>query len=215
MKFIISLIALNLLSAEYSLTADDDKKNNCFAAVSNIDSAQYWAQTNVSLNLKDPIGLGVLIKKGQQIKINNDNRKLFFQGYNSLSNTITVKDISYKVFYTKRKKLEYRLSEIDRIKLRLDNTFNRALLLWYPNIFVHVLPQAVIGGVVTGIAGVITGEKHIDRSKGALSSIFYPMMIYIMGNGFINSWPTAKKVGKGEWLSIPLKGDSAWKIANK
>ena len=187
MKFIISLIALNLLSAEYSLTADDDKKNNCFAAVSNIDSAQYWAQTNVSLNLKDPIGLGVLIKKGQQIKINNDNRKLFFQGYNSLSNTITVKDISYKVFYTKRKKLEYRLSEIDRIKLRLDNTFNRALLLWYPNIFVHVLPQAVIGGVVTGIAGVITGEKHIDRSKGALSSIFYPMMIYIMGNGFINS----------------------------
>ena len=74
MKFIISLIALNLLSAEYSLTADDDKKNNRSVAVSNIDSAQYWAQTNVSLNLKDPIGLGVLIKKGQQIKINNDNR---------------------------------------------------------------------------------------------------------------------------------------------
>ena len=79
MKFIISLIALNLLSAEYSLTTDDDKKNNRSAAVSNIDSAQYWAQTNVSLNLKDPIGLGVLIKKGQQIKINDDKRKLFFQ----------------------------------------------------------------------------------------------------------------------------------------
>ncbi len=80
-------------------------------------------------------------------------------------------------------------------------------------IFVHVLPQAVIGGVVTGIAGVITGEKHIDRSKGALSSIFYPMVIYIMGNGFINSWPTAKKLGKGEWLSISLKGSNAWKIS--
>ena len=52
----------------------------------------------------------VVIQKGQQIKINNDKRKLFFQGYNPVSNTITVKDISYKVFYTKRKKLEYNLN---------------------------------------------------------------------------------------------------------
>ena len=37
----------------------------------------------------------VAIYKGQQIKINDDKRKLFFQGYNSVSNTITVKDISY------------------------------------------------------------------------------------------------------------------------
>ena len=41
----------------------------------------------------------VAIYKGQQIKINDDKRKLFFQGYNSVSNTITVKDISYKVIY--------------------------------------------------------------------------------------------------------------------
>ena len=147
----------------------------------------------------------VVIQKGQQIKINDDKRKLFFQGYNSVSNTITVKDISYKVLYTKRKKLEYSLSEIDRIQLRLDNTFNRALLLWYPNIFVHVVPQAVIGGIITGIAVVITGHPNIAN----------PMMIYIVGNGFINSWPTAKKVGKGEWLSISLKGSNAWKIADE
>ena len=79
MKFIISLIALNLLSAEYSLTADDDKKNNRSAAVSNIDSAQYWAQTNVSLNLKDPIGLGVLIKKASRLKLIMITENCFFK----------------------------------------------------------------------------------------------------------------------------------------
>jgi len=214
MKFIISLIALNLLSAEYSLTADDDKKNNYFAAVSNIDSAQYWAQTNVSLNLKDPIGLGVLIKKGQQIKINNDNRKLFFQGYNSLSNTITVKDISYRVIYTKRKKIDYNISEINRIQLRVDDTFKKAILLWYPNVFVHAMPLALIGGIIFRLASVEFDEEGRVK-KPFPSIIFNALMFYSIGTGFINSWPTAKKYGKGEWLPIPLKGDSAWKIANE
>ena len=214
MKFIISLIALNLLSAEYSLTADDDKKNNCFAAVSNIDSAQYWAQTNVSLNLKDPIGLGVLIKKGQQIKINNDKRKLFFLGYNPVSNTITVKDISYRVFYTKHKKLEYRLSEIDKIQLRVDDTFKKAILLWYPNVFVHAMPLALIGGIIFRLASVEFDEE--GRVKKPFPRIILNALIfYSMGTGFINSWPTAKKVGKGQWLPIPLQGDNAWKIADE
>ena len=194
MKFIISLIALNLLSAEYSLTPDDDKKNNRSAAVSNIDSAQYWAQTNVSLNLKDPIGLGVLIKKGQQIKINNDKRKLFFQGYNSVSNTITVKDISYRVFYTKHKKLEYSLSGIDKIQLRVDDTFKKAILLWYPNVFVHAMPVALIGGIIFRLASVEFDED--GRVKKPFPRIILNALIfYSMGTGFINSWPTAKKVG--------------------
>jgi hypothetical protein len=214
MKFIISLIALNLLSAEYSLTADDDKKNNRSAAVSNIDSAQYWAQTNVSLNLKDPIGLGVLIKKGQQIKINNDSRKLFFQGYNPVSNTITVKDISYKVFYTKHKKLEYNLSEIDKIQLRVDDTFKKAILLWYPNVFVHAMPLALIGGIIFRLASVEFDEEGRVK-KPFPSIIFNALMFYSIGTGFINSWPTAKKYGKGEWLPIPLKGSSAWRITNE
>jgi|TARA_Y100000294_G_scaffold124836_1_gene116218 hypothetical protein len=214
MKFIISFIALNLLSAEYSLTTDDDKKNNYIAAVSNIDSAQYWAQTNVSLNLKDPIGLGVLIKKGQQIKINNDKRKLFFQGYNPVSNTITVKDISYKVFYTKHKKLEYNLSEIDKIQLRVDDTFKKAILLWYPNVFVHAMPLALIGGIIFRLASVEFDEDgRVERPFPRIISS--ALLFYGMGTGFINSWPTAKKIGKGEWLPIPLKGDSAWKIANE
>ena len=214
MKFIISLIALNLLSAEYSLTADDDKKNNRSAAVSNIDSAQYWAQTNVSLNLKDPIGLGVLIKKGQQIKINNDKRKLFFLGYNPVSNTIMVKDISYRVFYTKHKKLEYSLSGIDKIQLRVDDTFKKAILLWYPNVFVHAMPLALIGGIIVRLASVEFDED--GRVKKPFPRIILNALIfYSMGTGFINSWPTAKKVGKGQWLPIPLQGDNAWKIADE
>jgi len=214
MKFIISLIALNLLSAEYSLTADDDKKNNRSAAVSNIDSAQYWAQTNVSLNLKDPIGLGVLIKKGQQIKINNDKRKLFFLGYNPVSNTITVKDISYRVFYTKHKKLEYSLSGIDKIQLRVDDTFKKAILLWYPNVFVHAMPVALIGGIIFRLASVEFDEEGRVK-KPFPRIIFNALIFYGMGTGFINSWPTAKKVGKGQWLPIPLQGDNAWEIADE
>ena len=214
MKFIISLIALNLISQEYSLTADDDKKNNRSVAVSNIDSAQYWAQTNVSLNLKDPIGLGVLIKKGQQIKINNDKRKLFFLGYNPVSNTITVKDISYRVFYTKHKKLEYSLSGIDKIQLRVDDTFKKAILLWYPNVFVHAMPLALIGGIIFRLASVEFDEE--GRVKKPFPRIILNALIfYSMGTGFINSWPTAKKVGKGQWLPIPLQGDNAWKIADE
>ena len=214
MKFIISLIALNLLSAEYSLTADDDKKNNRSAAVSNIDSAQYWAQTNVSLNLKDPIGLGVLIKKGQQIKINNDKRKLFFLEYNPVSNTITVKDISYRVFYTKHKKLEYSLSGIDKIQLRVDDTFKKAILLWYPNVFVHAMPLALIGGIIFRLASVEFDEEGRVK-KPFPRIIFNALIFYGMGTGFINSWPTAKKVGKGQWLTIPLQGDNAWEIADE
>ena len=214
MKFIISLIALNLLSAEYSLTADDDKKNNRSATVSNIDSAQYWAQTNVSLNLKDPIGLGVLIKKGQQIKINDDKRKLFFQGYNSVSNTITVKDISYRVIYTKRKKIDYNISEINRIQLRVDDTFKKAILLWYPNVFVHAMPLALIGGIIFRLASVEFDEDGRVK-KPFPSIIFNALMFYSIGTGFINSWPTAKKVGKGQWLPIPLQGDNAWEIADE
>ena len=214
MKFIISLIALNLLSAEYSLTPDDDKKNNRSAAVSNIDSAQYWAQTNVSLNLKDPIGLGVLIKKGQQIKINDDKRKLFFQGYNSVSNTITVKDISYRVIYTKRKKIDYNVSEINRIQLRVDDTFKKAILLWYPNVFVHAMPLALIGGIIFRLASVEFDEDGRVK-KPFPSIIFNALMFYSIGTGFINSWPTAKKVGKGQWLPIPLQGDNAWEIADE
>jgi len=162
----------------------------------------------------------VEIQKGQQIKINDDKRKLFFQDYDPVSNTITVKDISYKVFYTKRKKLEYNLTEIDRIQLRLDNTFNRALLLWYPNLFVHALPQGMLAGAAAGIYYGLTWSSNretddngdIDPSE---SPIFMGIMTLIMGNAFINSWPTAKKFGKGKWFSIPLQGSNAWVISNE
>ena len=91
----------------------------------------------------------VAIYKGQQIKINDDKRKLFFQGYNSVSNTITVKDISYKVIYTKRKKIDYNISEINRIQLRLDKSLIRNILLWYPNFYVHLIPPSLLTGIVT------------------------------------------------------------------
>ena len=134
----------------------------------------------------------VAIYKGQQIKINDDKRKLFFQGYNSVSNTITVKDISYKVIYTKRKKIDYNISEINRIQLRVDDTFKKAILLWYPNVFVHAMPLALIGGIIFRLASVEFDEEGRVK-KPFPSIIFNALMFYSIGTGFINSWPTAKK----------------------
>ena len=158
--------------------------------------------------------MGVLIKKGQQIKINDDKRKLFFLGYNPVSNTITVRDISYRVFYTKHKKIEYSLSGIDKIQLRVDDTFKKAILLWYPNVFVHAMPLALIGGIIFRLASVEFDEDGRVK-KPFPRTIFNALIFYSMGTGFINSWPTAKKVGKGQWLPIPLQGDNAWKITDE
>ena len=155
----------------------------------------------------------VAIKKGQQIRINDEKRKLFFQGYNSVSNTITVKDISYKVIYTKRKKIDYNVSEIDRIQLRLDKTLIRNILLWYPNIYVHAIPPSLLTGILTGLYRVIAGVKENDAgSMETWEYILFTGIIYGTLSGFINSWPTVKKLGKGQWLSMPLKGDDKWQI---
>ena len=42
--------------------------------------------------------------------------------------------------------------------------------------------------------------------------IIFSGIFYSVGTAFINSWPTVKKLGKGQWLSIPLKGDDKWQI---
>jgi hypothetical protein len=159
----------------------------------------------------------VAIYKGQQIKINDDKRKLFFQGYNSVSNTITVKDISYKVIYTKRKKIDYNISEINRIQLRLDKSLIRNILLWYPNFYVHLIPPSLLTGIVTILYRAIADVKEKDAVLGDGSMetweyIIFSGIFYSVGTAFINSWPTVKKLGKGRWLSIPLKGDDKWQI---
>ena len=159
----------------------------------------------------------VAIYKGQQIKINDDKRKLFFQGYNSVSNTITVKDISYKVIYTKRKKIDYNISEINRIQLRLDKSLIRNILLWYPNFHVHLIPPSLLTGIVTILYRAIADVKEKDAVLGDGSMetweyIIFSGIFYSVGTAFINSWPTVKKLGKGQWLSIPLKGDDKWQI---
>ena len=37
----------------------------------------------------------------------------------------------------------------------------------------------------------------------------------IVVNAIRNTWLTATKLGKGSWITIPLKGDNAWKIDSK
>ena len=128
---LISLIALNMLYA--------NSINNTIYLHKN--------QNNVAIN------------KGQQIRINDEKRKLFFQGYNHVTNTITVKDISYRVIYTKRKKIDYNVSEINRIQLRLDKTLIRNILLWYPNFIMHGYPAILLTGALMRLSVAITGEE--------------------------------------------------------
>ena len=193
---LISLIALNMLYA--------NSINNTIYLHKN--------QNNVAIN------------KGQQIRINDEKRKLFFQGYNHVTNTITVKDISYRVIYTKRKKIDYNISEINRIQLRLDKTLIRNILLWYLNFIMHGYPAILLTGALMRLSVAITGEevdfiaeagyepKDEDADYSTLKLIQLTGIIYTLSTAFINSWPTVKKLGKGQWLSIPLKGDDKWQI---
>ena len=125
---------------------------------------------------------------------------------------MTVKDISYKVFYTKHTKIEYNLDEINRIQLRVDDTGKRAKVLWYPGLYAHMIPQAAVLGVIMGVAGVITGAKDINSESPVFKFIYIPGMIYSMANAFVNVPPTASKLGKGEWISISLEGEDAWEM---
>ena len=188
-------------------------------------SGEYFYQLDNKIYLKDYSGnQHILIQNGQQIKINDDKRKLFFQGYNHVTNTITVKDISYRVIYTKRKKIDYNVSEINRIQLRLDKSLIRNILLWYPNFFMHGYPAALLTGALMRLSVAITGDevdfiaeagyepKDEDADYSTLKLIQLTGMIYTLSTAFINSWPTAKKFGKGQWISIPLKGDDEREI---
>jgi hypothetical protein len=76
------------------------------------------------------------------------------------------------------------------------------------------MPVALIGGIIFRLASVEFDEEGRVK-KPFPRIIFNALIFYGMGTGFINSWPTAKKVGKGQWLPIPLQGDNAWKIADE
>ena len=161
------------------------------------------------LSLTDSTGKNsIIFSRGQQIKINNDKRKLFYQNYDSKSKIITVKDIVYKVFYTKHTKIDYHLDEIDQIELRTDDLRAKRSVLWYPAVYAHMMPQALPFGVFLGISAVLSGKKHYTPPP-ALMGIYF---VASFANAFINVPPTTAKMGRGDWMRIPLKGEGAWKV---
>lgn len=115
------------------------------------------------------------------------------------------------MFYTKHTKIDFNISAVNEIKLRVDDTYIKTLLLWYPNIFLHVIPQALVGGVVLGLFAGIAGGS-VDFAESPQGFIYGALAAGIIINGAWNSWPTAAKFGKGQWITIPLKGDDAWEI---
>ena len=180
-------------------------------------SAQSYQKSNQEspfreneLSLIDPTGKNsIVLSRGQQIKINDDQRKLFYQNYDSKTKIITVKDIVYKVFYTKHTKLDYHLDEIDKIQLRTDDVRTKRSALWYPAVYAHMMPQAIPFGLFLGISAGLSGKKHY-RPPPALMSIY---LAASLANAFINVPPTTAKMGRGNWMPIPLKGDGAWEVS--
>ena len=162
------------------------------------------------LMLVNPNGNKTVISKGHQIKINDDSRKLFYQSYDSKTNTLKVKDVTYLVLYTQHRSIEYNLDEINRIQIRTDNKQPNPLLM-YLGLYAHMMPQAVVGGVFLGIFGGIStglsGEEEYQPGAGA-AIIMGGMFV----NALVNVWPTTAKLGRGNWISIPLEGDDAWEL---
>ena len=158
------------------------------------------------LMLVNPNGNKTVISKGHQIKINDDSRKLFYQSYDSKTNTLKVKDVTYLVLYTQHRSIEYNLDEIDRIQIRTDNK-QPNLGLMYAGLYAHMIPHAVVGGFLMGISAGLSGEEHYEPGEGF--AIFF---IASFINALSNVWPTTAKLGRGNWISIPLEGDDAWEL---
>ena len=68
------------------------------------------------------------------------------------------------------------------------------------------------GGDADFIAEAGYEPKDKDADYSTLNLIQLTGIIYTLSTAFINSWPTAKKFGKGQWTSIPLKGDDEREI---
>jgi hypothetical protein len=154
----------------------------------------------------------IIISKGQQIKINEDSRKFFYQSYDSETNTLKVKDVNYRVFYTERRSIEYNLDEINRIQIRTDDIKPNPVQM-YLGLYAHMMPQAVVGGVFLGIFGgistALSGKEEYQPGDGAAI-----MMGGMFVNALVNVWPTTAKLGRGNWISIPLEGDDAWELSS-
>ena len=146
----------------------------------------------------------IIILKGQQIRINDGQRKLYYHNSNPIDKTITTKDIKYRVIYTKHEKKEYHFNEIESIQIRLDNMLIKNMLLSIPMLYAQVPSIIPFIVPITLIAGAMAGGKDIELGSG----VAIPIMIHIIRN----SWLIAKKAGKGDWITIPLKGENAWEI---
>ena len=146
----------------------------------------------------------IIIFKGQQIRINDGQRKLYYHNSNPIDKTITTKDIKYRLIYTKHEKKEYHLNDIESIQIRLDNILIKNILLSIPMLYAQIPSIIPFMVPITLIAGAMAGGKDIELGAG----VAIPIMIHIMRN----SWLIAKKAGKGDWITIPLKGENAWEI---
>ena len=156
-----------------------------------------------SIELKSQ-NTSIIISKGDLIKINNNKRQYFFHSYDNKNQTIRVKDIKQKFYFTRHNKIDFRLDQIDKILLRTDNYQNNAVWMWYPTVLYLAARKGIgLGQFVIPLAWL--PEKQF---QSAVMGLIYLATF----DSFYQAWPMAKKIGKGDWLTIPLNSEQPWEI---
>ena len=151
-----------------------------------------------SIELKSQ-NTSIIISKGDLIKINNNKRQYFFHGYDSDKKILRVKDIKQKFYFTQHKKIDFKLDEIDKILIRTDNYNNRAAWLWYPTTCYLAIRKSLSCGLGIISLAWLPEKQFQSASLGIVYLVTFDSMYH--------AWPMAKKIGRGDWLTIPLKDE--------
>ena len=146
----------------------------------------------------------IIISKGDLIKINDERRQYFFHGYDADKQILRVKDVKQKFYFTKHKKMDFKLDEIDKILIRTDDYNKKAALMWYPT----ALYLAIRKGI--GMSQFILPLAFLPEKQ--YQSVVMKLVYLVTFDCFYQAWPLAKKIGKGNWLTIDLNSDEPWGV---
>ena len=146
----------------------------------------------------------IIISKGDLIKINDETRQYFFHGYDADKQILRVKDVKQKFYFTQHKKIDFKLNEIDNILIRTDDYNKKAAWMWYPT----ALYLAVRKGI--GMSQFMLPLALLPEKKYKFVAT---RLVYVVTfDCFYQAWPLAKKIGRGNWLTIDLNSDQPWEV---
>ena len=146
----------------------------------------------------------IIISKGDLIKINDETRQYFFHGYDADKQILRVKDVKQKFYFTQHKKINFKLDEIDKILIRTDDYNKKAAWMWYPTTLFLVVRKAPGYCLATLPLAFLPQKQFGSVMQGVVSVVTFDCMY--------QAWPLAKKIGRGNWLTIDLNSDQSWEV---